>query len=38
MDSKKEKHHGVENDETTLVLVLVFAGDAQGGRKSSPEL
>ena len=38
MDSKKGKHHGVENDEMNLVLVLVFAGDTRGGGESSPEL
>jgi len=38
MDSRKEGHYGVENDEIYLVVVTVFAGDVRGGRKSSPKV
>jgi len=36
MDSRKEGHYAVDNDEIYLVVVTVFAGDVRGGRKSSP--
>jgi hypothetical protein len=32
MDLRKEEYHGVEDDEKNLVVV-VFVGDAIGGRK-----
>ena len=38
MDSRKEGHYDVENDEIYLVVVTVFAGDVRGGRKSSPKV
>jgi len=38
MDSRKEGHYGVENDEIYLMVVTVFAGAVRGGRKSSPKV
>ena len=37
MDLRKEGHHGEENDEIYLVVVVVDAGTRRFGRKSSPE-
>jgi hypothetical protein len=33
----KQGHYGVENDDTNIVVVVVSAGNARGGRKRSPE-
>ena len=38
MDLRKEGHHGEENDEIYLVVVVVDAETRQFGRKSSPEV
>jgi hypothetical protein len=38
MDSRNGKHDGVEDEESNLVVVVVFAGDVRGGRKSSPKV
>jgi len=38
MDSRKEWQDGVENDEIYLVVVMIFARDVRGGRKSSPKV
>ena len=38
MDSRNGRHDGVEDEESNLVVVVVFVGDVRGGRKSSPKV
>ena len=38
MDLRKEGHHGEENDEIYLVVVVVDAETRRFGHKSSPEV
>jgi hypothetical protein len=38
MDSQNERRAGVEDNETNLAAVTVFAGDAGDGRKRSPKV
>lgn len=38
MDSRKGGYYGDENDEIYLMVVVVFAGDDRGGRKSLPKV
>jgi hypothetical protein len=37
LDLRKQRYYDIDNDETNLMVAVVFARDVRGGRKRSPE-